>query len=30
MAGTRHFLDLSAMTTTDLRSIIEDARVRKG
>ena len=29
MAGTRHFLDLSAMTTTDLRSIIEDARVRK-
>lgn len=29
MAGTRHFLDLSAMTKTDLRSIIEDARVRK-
>jgi ornithine carbamoyltransferase len=29
MADTRHFLDLSAMTTTDLRSIIEDARVRK-
>lgn len=29
MASTRHFLDLSAMTTTDLRSIIEDARVRK-
>ncbi|MDW5315249.1 ornithine carbamoyltransferase [Rhizobium sp. PL01] len=29
MAGTRHFLDLSAMTTADLRSIIEDARVRK-
>jgi len=29
MAGTRHFLDLSAMTATDLRSIIEDARVRK-
>ncbi len=29
MAGTRHFLDLSAMTATDLRSIIEDARIRK-
>ncbi|OBZ96715.1 ornithine carbamoyltransferase [Pararhizobium polonicum] len=29
MAGTRHFLDLSAMTTGDLRTIIEDARVRK-
>lgn len=29
MAGIRHFLDLSAMTPTDLRSIIEDARVRK-
>ncbi|MCV9998951.1 ornithine carbamoyltransferase [Pararhizobium sp. YC-54] len=27
--STRHFLDLSAMTTADLRSIIEDARVRK-
>jgi ornithine carbamoyltransferase len=25
----RHFLDLSAMTTGDLRAIIEDARVRK-
>ncbi|MEK1932032.1 MAG: ornithine carbamoyltransferase [Pararhizobium sp.] len=25
----RHFLDLSAMTTGDLRTIIEDARVRK-
>ncbi len=25
----RHFLDLSAMTTGDLRSIIDDARVRK-
>ncbi len=29
MAGTRHFLDLSAMTATDLRTIIDDARVRK-
>ena len=29
MAGTRHFLDLSAMTTADLRTIIDDARVRK-
>ncbi|MDQ0318822.1 ornithine carbamoyltransferase [Pararhizobium capsulatum DSM 1112] len=29
MAGTRHFLDLSAMTAADLRTIIEDARVRK-
>jgi ornithine carbamoyltransferase len=29
MAGTRHFLDLSAMTATDLRSIIDDARIRK-
>lgn len=27
--STRHFLDLSAMTAADLRSIIEDARVRK-
>lgn len=26
---TRHFLDLSAMTATDLRTIIDDARVRK-
>lgn len=29
MAGTRHFLDLSAMTAADLRTIIDDARVRK-
>ena len=29
MADTRHFLDLSAMTSTDLRAIIDDARVRK-
>lgn len=29
MAATRHFLDLSAMTTPDLRAIIDDARVRK-
>ncbi|MDK1493329.1 ornithine carbamoyltransferase [Sinorhizobium sp. 7-81] len=29
MTGTRHFLDLSAMTAADLRTIIDDARVRK-
>ncbi len=29
MADTRHFLDLSAMTSNDLRTIIDDARVRK-
>ncbi|CAN7191931.1 ornithine carbamoyltransferase [Rhizobium sp. LjRoot30] len=29
MAAPKHFLDLSAMTATDLRSIIDDARVRK-
>ena len=29
MTGTRHFLDLSAMTSGDLRSIIDDAIVRK-
>ncbi|QRM54099.1 ornithine carbamoyltransferase [Sinorhizobium sp. BG8] len=29
MAGTKHFLDLSAMTAGDLRVIIDDARLRK-
>ncbi len=29
MTATRHFLDLSAMTAADLRTIIDDARVRK-
>ncbi|WP_457582198.1 ornithine carbamoyltransferase [Ensifer canadensis] len=29
MAGTRHFIDLSTMTAADLRTIIDDARVRK-
>ena len=29
MAGTRHFLDLSAMTAQDLRVIMDDAIVRK-
>ncbi|WEX88234.1 ornithine carbamoyltransferase [Sinorhizobium garamanticum] len=29
MTGTRHFLDISAMATADLRTIIDDARVRK-
>ncbi|ACP23954.1 ornithine carbamoyltransferase [Sinorhizobium fredii NGR234] len=29
MTATRHFLDLSAMTGADLRTIIDDARVRK-
>ncbi|ASY55100.1 ornithine carbamoyltransferase [Sinorhizobium sp. CCBAU 05631] len=29
MTATRHFLDLSAMTATDLRTIIDDARARK-
>ncbi len=29
MAGTRHFLDLSAMTAGDLRVIIDDAKTRK-
>ena len=29
MAGSKHFLDLSAMTAGDLRTIIDDARVRK-
>ncbi|MFB2549760.1 ornithine carbamoyltransferase [Ensifer soli] len=29
MAGTRHFLDLSAMTAGDLRVIIDDAKLRK-
>ena len=29
MAAPKHFLDLSAMTATDLRSILDDARVRK-
>lgn len=29
MAGTRHFIDLSAMTAADLRTIMDDARVRK-
>ncbi|KQV44136.1 MULTISPECIES: ornithine carbamoyltransferase [unclassified Rhizobium] len=29
MAGSKHFLDLSAMTAADLRTIIDDARVRK-
>lgn len=29
MAGSKHFLDLSAMTAEDLRTIIDDARVRK-
>lgn len=29
MADTRHFLDLSAMTSNDLRTIIDDARIRK-
>ncbi|WEZ84616.1 ornithine carbamoyltransferase [Rhizobium sp. 32-5/1] len=29
MAGTRHFLDLSAMTAGDLRAIIDDAKTRK-
>ena len=29
MADTRHFLDLSAMTAEDLRTIIDDAKVRK-
>lgn len=29
MASPRHFLDLSAMTAQDLRSIMEDAKVRK-
>ena len=29
MAGTRHFLDLSAMTAEDLRVIMDDAIVRK-
>ncbi|MBB3976243.1 ornithine carbamoyltransferase [Rhizobium azooxidifex] len=29
MAGTRHFLDLSAMTAGDLRTIMDDALVRK-
>ncbi|WP_331373173.1 ornithine carbamoyltransferase [Sinorhizobium chiapasense] len=29
MTGTRHFLDISAMAATDLRTIIDDARVRK-
>lgn len=29
MAGTRHFLDLSAMTAQDLRVIMDDARARK-
>ncbi|CZT34079.1 ornithine carbamoyltransferase [Rhizobium sp. 9140] len=29
MADTRHFLDLSAMSAENLRSIIDDARVRK-
>ncbi|ASY67597.1 ornithine carbamoyltransferase [Sinorhizobium fredii] len=29
MTATRHFLDLSAMTGADLRTIIDDARLRK-
>ncbi|THK34930.1 ornithine carbamoyltransferase [Ensifer sp. MPMI2T] len=29
MTGTRHFLDISAMAAADLRTIIDDARVRK-
>ncbi|MDK1377779.1 MULTISPECIES: ornithine carbamoyltransferase [unclassified Sinorhizobium] len=29
MTGTRHFLDISAMAAGDLRTIIDDARVRK-
>lgn len=29
MTATRHFLDLSAMTTADLRTIIDDACLRK-
>ncbi|MCD2183577.1 ornithine carbamoyltransferase [Rhizobium sp. GN54] len=29
MAGTRHFLDLSAMTAGDLRTIMDDALARK-
>ncbi|MCA1491140.1 MULTISPECIES: ornithine carbamoyltransferase [Sinorhizobium/Ensifer group] len=29
MTATRHFLDLSAMTSVDLRTIIDDARMRK-
>ncbi|MBP2235758.1 ornithine carbamoyltransferase [Sinorhizobium kostiense] len=29
MTATRHFLDLSAMTAADLRTIIDDARARK-
>ncbi|OJT95705.1 ornithine carbamoyltransferase [Metarhizobium album] len=29
MAAPKHFLDLSAMTANDLRSILDDARVRK-
>ncbi|OJF98517.1 ornithine carbamoyltransferase [Pararhizobium antarcticum] len=29
MAGTRHFLDLSAMTSGDLRVIMDDAKSRK-
>ena len=29
MASSKHFLDLSAMTSADLRSILEDAKTRK-
>ncbi|MFN3636646.1 MAG: ornithine carbamoyltransferase, partial [Rhizobium rhizophilum] len=29
MASSKHFLDLSAMTSGDLRSILEDAKTRK-